>query len=73
MSLQTQIQSFVLRAAQEFNTVYAKIGSLASLSTTDKSSLVSAINELKSAVNASTSINPINGASFAGLNTTVFP
>ena len=57
MSLQTQIQSFVLRAAQEFNTVYAKIGSLASLSTTDKSSLVSAINELKSAVNASTSVN----------------
>jgi len=57
MSLQTQIQSFVLRAAQEFNTVYAKIGSLGSLSTTDKTSLVAAINELKTAVNASTSVN----------------
>lgn len=38
MSLQTQIQSFVLRAAQEFNAVSTKIGSLASLSTTDKTS-----------------------------------
>jgi capsid protein len=57
MSLQTQIQSFVLRAAQEFNAVSTKIGSLASLSTTDKTSLVSAINELKNAVNASTSID----------------
>ncbi|MDP2430573.1 MAG: hypothetical protein Q8O33_00920 [Pseudomonadota bacterium] len=57
MSLQTQIQSFVLRAAQEFNAVYTKIGSLASLSTTDKTSLVAAINELRSVVNASTSID----------------
>lgn len=57
MSLQTQLHSFVLRAAQEFNAVTAKIGSLASLSTTDKTNLVAAINELKTAVSASTSIN----------------
>ena len=57
MSLQTQLHSFVLRAAQEFNTLSAKIGSLATLSTTDKTNLVAAINELKTAVNASTSIN----------------
>ena len=57
MSLQTQLHSFVLRAAQEFNAVYTKIGTLASLSTTDKTSLVAAINELKGAIGAATSID----------------
>lgn len=57
MSLQTQLHSFVLRAAQEFNSVTARIGSLAGLTTTNKTNLVAAINEIKTAVNASTSIN----------------
>jgi capsid protein len=50
MSLQTQLHSFVLRVAEEFNSVKTRTGLLADLSTTDKSSLVAAINELKSAV-----------------------
>ena len=50
MSLATRIESLVIRVAQEFNDVRATAGSLASLSTNDKSSLVAAINELKAAV-----------------------
>ena len=50
MSLATRIESLVIRVAQEFNDVRAKAGNLANLSTTDKSSLVAAINELQAAV-----------------------
>lgn len=50
MSLTTRIESLVIRVAQEFNDVRAKTGNLANLSTTDKSSLVAAINELQAAV-----------------------
>lgn len=57
MSLQTQINSFVLRVAQEFNAVAGKIGSLAGLSTSDKSNLVAAINELQAAVAAAVAID----------------
>ena len=47
MSLATRIESLVIRVAQEFNDVRAKAGNLANLTTTDKSNLVAAINELK--------------------------
>lgn len=57
MSLTTRIESLVLRVAQEFNDVRAKAGNLAQLTTTDKSSLVAAINELKAAVVASGAID----------------
>lgn len=57
MSLATRIESLVIRVAQEFNDVRAKAGNLASLSTTDKSSLVAAINELKAAVVATSAID----------------
>ena len=57
MSLQTQIHSLVIRVADEFKAVYSKIGNLSSLSTTDKSTLVAAINELKAAVASSTVID----------------
>ena len=50
MSLQTQLNSFVLRVAEEFNTVKGPTGTLTALTTTDKSSLVAAINELKAAI-----------------------
>ena len=50
MSLQTQLNSFVLRVAEEFNTVKGRTGVLTALTTTDKSSLVAAINELKAAI-----------------------
>ena len=57
MSLATRIESLVIRVAQEFNDVRTKAGNLASLTTTDKSSLVAAINELKAAVVSSTAID----------------
>ncbi|MDX1251161.1 MAG: hypothetical protein IDH49_02665 [Gammaproteobacteria bacterium] len=57
MSLATRIESLVIRVAQEFNDVRATAGSLASLSTNDRSSLVAAINELKAAVVSSSAID----------------
>jgi len=57
MSLATRIESLVIRVAQEFNDVGATAGNLASLSTTDKSSLVAAINELKASVLSATTID----------------
>ena len=62
MSLQTRIESLVIRIAQEFNTLNGKTGTLASLTTTDKSSLVAAINELQSAVVSGTGIDDANVA-----------
>jgi capsid protein len=57
MSLATRIESLVIRVAQEFNDVRAKAGNLANLTTTDKSSLVAAINELQAAVVSATIID----------------
>jgi capsid protein len=57
MSLAMRIESLVIRVAQEFNDVRAKAGNLANLTTTDKSSLVAAINELKAAVVSSSGID----------------
>ncbi|WP_157314572.1 hypothetical protein [Chitinibacter sp. GC72] len=57
MSLATQIESLVLRVAQEFKDIRSKTGNLTSLSTSDKSSLVAAINELKTAVVAAVAID----------------
>ena len=62
MSLQTRIESLVIRIAQEFNTLNGKTGTLASLTTTDKSSLVAAINELQSAIVSGTGIDDANVA-----------
>lgn len=60
MSLATRIESLVIRVAQEFNDVRAKAGNLANLTTTDKSNLVAAINELKAAVVSSAVIDDAN-------------
>ena len=57
MSLTTRIESLVIRVAQEFNDVRAKAGNLANLTTTDKSNLVAAINELQAAVMSSAVID----------------
>ena len=57
MSLATRIESLVIRVAQEFNDVRAQAGNLANLTTTDKSNLVAAINELKAAVVSSAVID----------------
>jgi len=59
MSLQSQLNSFVLRVADEFNTVKGRTGTLSSLTTTDKSSLVAAINELKTAILTAVAIDDI--------------
>ena len=50
MSLQTQISNLAVRVATECKAIRVVTGSLPSLSTTDKSSLVAAINELKTAL-----------------------
>lgn len=50
MSLVTQINSALTRIGTEFKTVYGRQGDLASLATTDKTSLVAAINEVDAAV-----------------------
>ena len=57
MSLATRIESLVIRVAHEFNDVRAKANNLANLTTTDKSNLVAAINELKAAVVSSAVID----------------
>lgn len=57
MSLATRIESLVIRVAEEFNDIRAKAGNLANLTTTDKSSLVAAINELQAAVVSATVID----------------
>ena len=48
MSLVTRITALINSIATDIKDVYAKIGNLSSLQTTTKSSLVGAINELKS-------------------------
>lgn len=56
MSLQTQIQNLAVRVATECKAIRAVTGDKASLTTTDKSSLVAAVNELKSAIAAAAGI-----------------
>ena len=48
MSLVTQLNSLITRVGTEFKTVYSQIGPLTSLATSDKSSLVAAVNEVRS-------------------------
>lgn len=55
-TLRSQLEAFAVRVGTEFKTVYARIGSLASLSTTAKGSVVAAINE----VNAKASTSEID-------------
>lgn len=70
MSLQTRLESLVLRLAAEFKTIYAQVGTLANLSTTDKTNLVSSINELRSQITAIAAIAVIDDANAAGTTTT---
>jgi hypothetical protein len=57
MSLKTNIDSLAVRVATEFKTLRATLGSNSSLATTNKTTLVASINELKAAIDASTSVN----------------
>ena len=66
MSLQARLESLVVRVAQEFNALNVKTGALNALNTLDKSSLVAAINELKSALQSTSLISDTQ----VGLSTT---
>lgn len=70
MSLQTRLESLVLRLAAEFKSIYAQVGTLANLSTTDKTNLVSAINELRGQITTLAGIAIIDDANAAGTATT---
>lgn len=56
MSLTSQVSSALVRIGTEFKTVYGQIGSLAALTTTNKSTVVAAINEVKAAIGSGGSI-----------------
>ena len=60
MSLATKITAFVNSVGTDIKNLTANIGSLANLQTTDKSSLVSAINEIKGS--AGTNIDDVNAS-----------
>ncbi len=70
MSLQARIESLILRLAAEFKTIYGQVGSLSQLSTTDKTSLVSAINELRTQINTLMGSTVINDTLTASTTTT---
>lgn len=70
MSLQTRIESLVQRLAVEFKTVYGRIGALGNLSTIDKTDLVSAINELRTQIDAVGSSSLIDDTNPAATSTT---
>ncbi|UZF35840.1 hypothetical protein [Ralstonia pseudosolanacearum] len=70
MSLQTRIESLVLRLASEFKTIHDQVGTLSRLSTTDKTSLVSAINELRAQFDKIAGAALIDDANAAGATTT---
>ena len=52
MSLASQLQNLAVRSATEFKAVGVKIGTLGNLTTTEKSNLVGAINELRAGLAA---------------------
>ena len=60
MTLETRIRDMAIRIATEFNTTKGIRGALASLSTTDKSTFVAAINEVLSVANSAASIDDVN-------------
>ena len=56
MSLKTQIDDLCVAIATDLNNIDSRAGNLASLTTTDKASLVAAINEVKAAIGSGGSI-----------------
>ena len=70
MSLQTRIESLVQRLAVEFKTLHGKIGTLADLSSADKTNLVSAINEVRAQIASTTGATLIDDAHASSTTTT---
>jgi hypothetical protein len=56
MSLKTNIDALAVRIATEFKTLRTTLGDNAALTTTNKATLVAAVNELKALIDASTSV-----------------
>lgn len=73
MSLVTQISSLATRIGTEFKAVRATEGSLSSLTTTDKTSLVGAINEVKAAGSSGGTTAATVGAAINGTSTKATP
>ena len=57
MSLQSNIHSVVVRVATEFKTIHTRMGALTDLTTSNKTNLVSAVNEVRAAAASATGIN----------------
>ncbi|WP_196303143.1 hypothetical protein, partial [Ralstonia solanacearum] len=68
--MQTRIESLIQRLASEFKTIHEQVGTLARLSTTDKTSLVAAINELRAQFDKLASAALIDDANAASTTTT---
>lgn len=70
MSLASQLANLATRVGTEFKSVRASIGSLTSLATTEKGSIVAAINEIKAGVEAGGNItaDAITDATVVGKN-----
>lgn len=61
-TLSTQISNLATRIGTECKTIHTNIGKLADLTTTDKTSIVNALNELKTSIStASTTLNTLSG------------
>lgn len=57
MTMQTNLASAFMRVVTATNAVNSKIGNLATLTTTEKSTIVGALNELKTALNSAAIIS----------------
>lgn len=66
MSQQTNIAAALLRLANAITTVNGRVGTLSSLTSTDKSSLVAALNELKAIVSGMGAGVAINDSATSG-------
>lgn len=71
MSLQTRLQDFITALGTDWKTIWANTGTKSSLTTTDKSTLVAAINEVnaKPAVDTSTVVLMTGAQTVAGVKT----
>ncbi|MCP9495895.1 MAG: hypothetical protein MSG64_15710 [Pyrinomonadaceae bacterium MAG19_C2-C3] len=69
MSLQTKLQDLLTRTGTEFKSLRAAIGALSGLTTTDKSSLVAAVNEVKAGIGTGGSGSTIDDANTATTTT----
>jgi capsid protein len=70
MSLASKIHSLVQRIAAEFKALRRDLGNPLDLSTTDRSSLVSAINEVRALIDATPGLNIIDDAMASSMSTT---